>query len=74
MPVRPRQYIAEVLELVNEAYLGAEHPDTLNSMGNAAGAIDGQGQYVEAGAIHRQVLELYTKVLGAEHPYIHSIA
>ncbi len=38
-------------------------------MGHVAVALDGQGQYMEAEAMHRQVLELRTKVLGAEHPH-----
>ncbi len=37
-------------------------------MGHVAGVIDGQGQYAEAEAMHRQVLQLKTKVLGPEHP------
>ncbi len=38
-------------------------------MNNLAAALYRQGQYMEAEAMHRQVLELRTKVLGTEHPH-----
>ncbi len=35
--------------------LGAEHPDTLSSLNNLAGALVGQGKAAEAETLHRQV-------------------
>ena len=52
---------------LRERELGPEHPRTLASMNNLAGAIC-QGRYAEAEKLHREVLELQKKVLGPEHP------
>ena len=61
------QMYRQALEL-REKVLGKEHPDTLTSMNNLAGALRGQGKYEEAEQMHRQALELTEKVLGKEHP------
>ena len=56
-----------VLKL-REKVLGPEHPDTLASRNNLAGALYGEGKYAEAEAEYRAVLKLREKVLGPEHP------
>jgi hypothetical protein len=48
--------------------LGVEHPDTLASMNNLAGAYHAQGKYAAAAALYIQTLEISKRVLGAEHP------
>ena len=48
--------------------LGAEHPDTLKSMGNLAIFYDEQGETEKAKALYLDCLEARKKVLGAEHP------
>ena len=52
-----------------EATLGAEHPDTLTSVGMLGSVLLNQGKYEEAEAMHRRALEGYEKVLGLEHPH-----
>ena len=51
-----------------EKMLGKEHPDTLASMNDLAEVLSSQGNYEEAGQIHRQALALREKVLDKEHP------
>ncbi len=51
-----------------ERVLGAEHPDTLNSVNNLAELLRSQGEYAEAEPLYRRALEGYERVLGAEHP------
>jgi hypothetical protein len=48
--------------------LGAEHPDTLRSMGNLASTYRNQGRWNEAEQLEIQVLDMRKKLLGAEHP------
>jgi hypothetical protein len=48
--------------------LGAEHPDTLLSMGNLAVTYSNQGKWNEAEQLEVQVLDMRKKLLGAEHP------
>jgi hypothetical protein len=48
--------------------LGAEHPDTLASMGNLATTLWKQGRWKEAEELEIQVMEMRRRVLGAEHP------
>jgi tetratricopeptide (TPR) repeat protein len=49
-------------------YKDAEHPDTLTSMYNVARALEDQGKYDEAEAMHRETLALSKKLFGDEHP------
>jgi len=49
--------------------LGAEHPDTLISMGNLASTYMNQRRWNEAEQLEIQVMDMRIKVLGAEHPY-----
>jgi tetratricopeptide (TPR) repeat protein len=51
---------------LRQRVLGAEHPATLSSMDNLAGATLRQGQYAEAEKLYREVLELRQRVLGPE--------
>ncbi|QGA15967.1 hypothetical protein EYB26_003634 [Talaromyces marneffei] len=51
-----------------EKVLGAEHPDTLSSVGYLGLVLESQGKYEEAEAMHRRALASREKVLGAEHP------
>jgi tetratricopeptide (TPR) repeat protein len=51
-----------------EAILGAEHPDTLNSMESLGLVLSRQGKYEDAEGMHRRVLQIRKKLLGAEHP------
>ena len=48
--------------------LGAEQPDTLASRNNLAVVLSDLGRLREAEAEHRAVLEISTRLLGAEHP------
>ncbi len=47
---------------------GEEHPDTLTSRNNLAGALRALGRLEEAEAEHRAVLTIRRRVLGEEHP------
>ncbi|KAF8799504.1 hypothetical protein BYT27DRAFT_7120329 [Phlegmacium glaucopus] len=49
--------------------LGAEHPDTLMSMGNLANTYCDQGRWSEAEQLVVQVMDMRKKVLGADHPH-----
>ncbi|KAI9860963.1 MAG: hypothetical protein M1813_005642 [Trichoglossum hirsutum] len=53
---------------VREAILGAEHPETLNSINGLGMVLGWQGKYIEAEAMHRRALEAKERVLGPEHP------
>jgi serine/threonine protein kinase len=53
---------------IRRRLLGADHPDTLNSMNNLASVLSSQGKYAEAEQMCRQVLEVQERVLGKEHP------
>ena len=48
--------------------LGVEHPYTLTSAKNLAGALKAQGEFPEAVRILRETLEVRRRALGAEHP------
>ena len=48
--------------------LGAEHPDTLASMGNLAISLHSQGDLAGARQLQETVLAARRRVLGAEHP------
>ena len=58
------------IDVVNmrKKLLGAEHPDTLLSMGNLAINYYDQGKFNEAEQLEVQVLDMWKKLLGAEHP------
>ncbi len=48
--------------------LGADHPDTLNSMANLASTLWNQGRWAEAETLEVQVMETRKTKLGADHP------
>ncbi|KFZ20701.1 hypothetical protein V502_03050 [Pseudogymnoascus sp. VKM F-4520 (FW-2644)] len=48
--------------------VGNEEASTLTSMNELGLALDDQGKYKEAEAMHRQTLALREKVLGKEYP------
>lgn len=52
--------------------LGAEHPDTLTGMNNAAHTLKGQGKQTEALALVGKYTRIHLRVLGDEHPHTHS--
>jgi hypothetical protein len=47
---------------------GAEHPDTLRSMGNLAFTWKGRGRDTEALGLLKECVQLRTRVLGDNHP------
>jgi tetratricopeptide (TPR) repeat protein len=51
-----------------ERVLGAEHPDTLSSRNNLAGAYQSAGRLTEAIPLYEQTLADRERVLGADHP------
>jgi tetratricopeptide (TPR) repeat protein len=61
------QLYNQVME-TRKRMLGAEHPDTLTSMGNLASTYQSQGRWKEAEELKVRVMELMQRVLGAEHP------
>ena len=65
-------YSAEQLEVqvmnMRKNLLGAEHPDTLRSMGSLASTYSHQGRWDEAEQLEIQVMEMKKRLLGAEHP------
>ena len=53
---------------IRKKLLGAEHPDTLTSMGNLALTYKNQGRWNEAEQLQVQVMDMTKKLLGAQHP------
>jgi hypothetical protein len=51
-----------------KAELGDEHPDTLASMNNLAGALHASGDLAGAQALHEQVVGILRSVLGEDDP------
>jgi len=51
-----------------ERVLGADHPDTLTSRNNLAGAYESAGRLEEAIRLHERTLADAERVLGADHP------
>ena len=48
--------------------LGADHPDTANSLNSLAALYFVQGRYAEAEPLFKETLEIMERVLGVEHP------
>lgn len=48
--------------------IGADHPDTLISIGNLASTYSGQGRWAEAEQLQVQVVKMQKTKLGADHP------
>lgn len=55
------------LSLLLFSYVNANHPSTINSIGNLANVLYRQGKYEEAEKVQRQTLELKGKVFGVDH-------
>jgi tetratricopeptide (TPR) repeat protein len=53
---------------IRRRVLGPEHPDTLSSLDELARDYAAQGEYAQAEALFRQVLETERRVHGPEHP------
>jgi tetratricopeptide (TPR) repeat protein len=53
---------------IDEKRLGAEHPDTAQSLNNLAFLYTREGRYEQAEALYRGALASCVLVLGAEHP------
>src|SRR5277367_1890312 len=66
---KAEQLQVQVMDM-RKKLLGAEHPDTLSSMGNLASTYLNQGRWNEAEQLEVQVFEMRKKLLGAEHPDI----
>ena len=64
--------VAEQLQVqaldMRKRLFGAEHPDTIRSMGNLAVTCSHQGKWKVAEQLQVQVLDMRKKLLGAEHP------
>jgi len=58
----------EVVVAVVEGVLGADHPYTLNTRNNLAGAYESVGRFGEAIELFERVLAERERVLGADHP------
>jgi tetratricopeptide (TPR) repeat protein len=54
--------------MIREGQLGAEHPDTAQSLDNLALLYDNQGRYGEAEPLRKSALAIRERQLGAEHP------
>jgi hypothetical protein len=61
------QDLPNIFQLREENF-GMEDNETLASMNELGAALEEQGQYEEAEAMHRQTLAIREKVLGKEHP------
>ena len=53
---------------MRKRFLGAEHPDTLKSMGYLARTYNDLGKWNEAEQLTVQVMDIRKKLLGAKHP------
>ena len=58
----------EVVVAVVEGVLGPDHPDTLTTRNNLAGAYESVGRFGEAIELFEQVLAERERVLGPDHP------
>ena len=61
------QFAMQVLDM-RKKLLGAEHPDTVTSMGDLATTYCHQGKFNEAEQLGVQVLDMRKKLLGEKHP------
>jgi tetratricopeptide (TPR) repeat protein len=53
---------------IRERVLGANHPDTAQSLNNLAALYKNQGKYEQAEPLLQQALTIHERVLGANHP------
>jgi len=54
---------------IRERVLGADHPDTANSLNNVATLYQNQGRYNEAEPLFQRALSILEQVFGAEDPH-----
>jgi len=54
---------------IREQVLGADHPDTAESLNNLAALYRSQGRYEAAEPLFRRSLEISERLLGADHPH-----
>lgn len=59
---------------IRQKVLGAEHPDTANSLNNLALLYETQGQYDLALPMYAQALTIFQTALGEEHPNTKTVA
>src|SRR5258708_1212199 len=52
--------------------LGADHPDTAQSLNNLAGLYHTQGKYEQAEPLFQRALKIHKQVYGKDHPDIAS--
>ena len=64
---KAQQLNVQILD-TKKKLLGAEHPDTLLTMGNLANTYYCQGKLNEAEQLGLQALDMRKKLLDAEHP------
>ena len=60
-------YLGKALQ-IRESVLGAEHPDTAETLNNLANLYQAQGLHAKAEPLYLQVLQIREQVLGAQHP------
>jgi tetratricopeptide (TPR) repeat protein len=58
---------------IREKVLGAEHPDTAQSLNNLAFLYKARGNYPEALPLYQRALAICEKALGPEHPDTKSV-
>ena len=54
---------------IRETQLGADHPDTAQSLNNLANLYYAMGRYSDAEPLYLRALEIWTKSLGENHPH-----
>ncbi len=60
--------LAEEVLAIRENALGADHPDTANSLDSLALLYDSMGNYAKAEPLYARALAIREKALGADHP------
>ncbi len=56
--------------LLRARFLGARHPETVQSMGDLGSFLSALGHYAEAESLHRTALQLGREQLGTDHPRV----
>ena len=54
---------------IREQYLGAQHPDTAQSLNNLAMLYAQLGNYEHAESLYRRTLSIWVQQLGVDHPH-----
>ena len=58
---------------IRETQLGADHPDTAQSLNNLANLYYAMGRYSDAEPLYLRALEIWTKSLGENHPHTQTV-